>query len=172
MHHARRIAGIVLIVASGLQVGLASQSAAAQSADPTNTMVIVFKDGHRQTFNLADVAQVEFPGGAPNASATGMLPTRRQFIGRWEVGEGNGENFTITLREDGTASRSLGHDSGTWKYSNGAAEITWSDGWQDAIRKVGGWYKKYAYAEGKTFADSPDNVANARNLTRNASGVD
>ena len=26
--------------------------------------MIVFKDGHRQTFNLADVARIEFPGPA------------------------------------------------------------------------------------------------------------
>ena len=102
-------------------------------------------------------------------------PSRAHFLGKWEVGEGNGDNFYITLREDGSARRLMNgieHEDGTWKYVNGEAQITWNDGWHDAIRKDGAWYHKYAYSEGKTFHDQPDNVTNARNLTQNPTGVD
>jgi len=45
---------------------------------------------------------------------------------------------------------------------NGEAQITWDDGWQDAIRKVGSRYQKFAYKSGKSFTDVPDNVTSAR----------
>ncbi len=64
------------------------------------------------------------------------------------------------------------HEHGTWQYANGEAQVTWDDGWHDAIRRDGAWYHKYAYSEGKTFHDKPDNVTNARNLTQNPGGVD
>jgi hypothetical protein len=91
-------------------------------------------------------------------------PSRAHFLGKWEVGQGNGENFYITLNDDGTAQRTMNdleHERGTWVYAHGEAQVTWADGWQDCIRKVGSWYKKYAYHEGKTFTDEPDNVTNA-----------
>jgi hypothetical protein len=130
------------------------------------TIVIIFKDGHRQTFNLADIARVEFPGGAPesaSAAATNALPAH--FLGKWEVGDGNGGNFYITLQEKGSAMRSLGEVHGTWVYVDGEARITWDDGAEDAIRKVGDHYKKYAYTSGKFFSGDPANVTNARNTT-------
>jgi len=100
--------------------------------------VIIFKDGHRQSLNLGDVERLEFPGAIPAGLISVPGPSRGHFIGKWEVGQGNGDNFFITLREDGTALRSLGDARGTWQYVNGGAEVTWDDGAQDAIRKVGG----------------------------------
>ena len=41
----------------------------AASKSGTGTIVIVFKDGHRQSFNLAEIARVEFPGANETASA-------------------------------------------------------------------------------------------------------
>jgi len=149
---------------------------AAQSSGPrSNSLVIVFKDGHRQTLNLDAIDRLEFPGPVPAGLITSPGPSRAHFLGKWEVGEGNGENFFITLNDDGTAIRtmnSLDRERGNWEYVNGEAQITWNDGWQDCIRKVGSWYKKFAYHEGKTFHDDPDNVTNARNLTQNPKGVD
>jgi hypothetical protein len=75
--------------------------------------------------------------------------------------------FSITLREDGGAFRTLGEVHGTWVYSNGEALITWEDGAQDAIRRVGGRFQKFAYASGKSFTDQPDNVTSARNTMPN-----
>jgi hypothetical protein len=43
--------------------------------------------------------------------------------------------------------------------------VTWDDGVHDAIRKVGSSYQKFAYGEGKSFTDQPDNNTNARNTS-------
>ena len=91
------------------------------------------------------------------------ISPRGHFIGKWEVGDGNGGNFFITLNEGGDAKRTLGDVRGRWVFVNGEAQITWDDGAMDAIRKVGSSYQKFAYHEGKTFTDVPDNVTNARN---------
>ena len=37
-------------------------------------IVIVFKDGHRQSFNLADVARIEFPGRRRSVADAGPTP--------------------------------------------------------------------------------------------------
>ena len=58
--------------------------------------------------------------------------------------------------------RSIGDVHGHWAYVNGEARVTWDDGAQDAIRKVGSRYQKFAYHEGKSFTDPPDNVTAAR----------
>jgi hypothetical protein len=132
-------------------------------------IVIVFKDGHRQSFNLADIARVEFPGSGVAATDAGPTPAgappRGHFLGKWEVGDGNGSNFFITLNENGDAYRSLGNVHGKWAYVNGEARVTWNDGAQDVIRRVGGRDRKAAYSEGKSFTDEPDNVTDARNTS-------
>jgi hypothetical protein len=61
--------------------------------------------------------------------------------------------------------RSLHELHGRWVYVNGEARITWDDGAQDAIRKVGSGFQKYAYGAGKSFTDTPDNVTKAQNTT-------
>jgi hypothetical protein len=130
----------------------------------SGVLVIVFKDGHRQSFNLGDIERVEFPtGDSAGIGASG--PSRGHFIGKWEVGDGSGSNFYITLREDGDAMRSMGDVHGKWVYANGEAQVTWDDGPEDAIRRVGSQYQKFAYKAGKAFTDVPDNVTSARNTT-------
>jgi hypothetical protein len=133
--------------------------------DASGTIVIIFKDGHRQSFNLADIARVEFPGAPDATPATAELPPRGQFVGRWFVGDGNGSTFVITIDPSGDAQRSLNEVHGTWVYLNGEARITWDDGAQDAIRKVGSKFQKYAYRAGKSFTDVPDNVTTAENTS-------
>lgn len=137
-----------------------------------NSVVIVFKDGHRQTVNLADLDRIEFPGPVPAGLLSVPGPSRARFIGRWEVGDGNGENFIITLHDDGTAHRSLRETRGTWQYVNGEAQIRWDDGSNDCIRKVGAWYKKFWYKPEEAFSGTPENVTSARNLSANPRGVD
>jgi len=146
----------------------------AQTGPHSNSLVIVYRDGHRQTINLDAIERLEFPGAVPAGLINVPGPSRARFMGKWEVGQGNGENFDIVLHEDGTAVRILNgdHESGHWNYVNGEAQVTWNDGWHDCIRKVGSEFKKYAYSESKTFESDPDNVTNARNLTQNPSGVD
>ena len=165
MRKAILIAGL-----SGLLLFSASSSfaaGAASSKSGAGTIVIVFKDGHRQTFNLSDIERVEFPGGGSASADTQPYnpawPPRGRYFGKWEVGDGNGGRFFITLREDGTAHRTLRDRGGRWTYINGEAQITWDDGAQDAIRKVGSKFQKFAYAAGKSFTDTPDNVTDAHN---------
>jgi len=137
------------------------------SKSSPGTIVIIFKDGHRQSFNLADIARVEFPGANETASASvnPAWPARGRFVGKWAVGDGNGSTFIITLEEDGEAYRSLGDVHGKWAYVDGEARVTWDDGAQDAIRKAGSVFEKYAYKAGKLFTDTPDNVTSAQNTT-------
>jgi len=159
------VAGLALMLCLAVPGAFSSPPPASKGAP--GTIVIVFKDGRRQAFNLSDIARVEFPVAADAAAVTGpassLLP--RHFQGKWEVGDGNGNNFYITLEENGDAKRSLGDVHGRWVYVDGEARITWDDGAQDAIRKIGSRYQKRAFAAGKSFTDAPDNVAPARNTT-------
>ncbi|MGO9336220.1 MAG: hypothetical protein ACLPY1_01805 [Terracidiphilus sp.] len=137
----------------------------ATSKGTPGTIVIVFKDGHRQSFNLADIERVEFPTSDFVGSSGASGPSRGRFLGKWEVGDGTGNDFYITLQEDGNAMRSIGNVHGHWNYVDGEAQIIWDDGAEDAIRRIGSRYQKFAYNAGKSFTDTPENVTNARNLT-------
>jgi hypothetical protein len=120
-------------------------------------VVIVFKDGRQQTIPAPDIARIDFETATSSGS-------RNRFVGKWEVGRGNGSNFYITLNPDGEASKTIDSRHGTWIVVAGEARITWDDGWHDAIRKVGTKYEKFAYEPGKSFDDPPTNVTTARNL--------
>jgi hypothetical protein len=120
--------------------------------------VVVLKDGRRESFSAADLTSMEF-----NSSIGKVPPGRNHFVGKWEVGEGNGINFFITLEPDGSARKTIGSSHGTWSLIDGEARIAWDDGWHDAIRKIGSKHEKRAYAPGKSFSDEPSNVTDARN---------
>lgn len=137
-------------------------------AGGTGQIVVVFKDGHRQSFNMADIARIEFPGGGLVADAGPTppgAPPRGHFLGKWQVGDGMGNTFYITLNDDGTAWRSLRRVHGRWAYVNGEARVKWDDGAQDCIRRQDGQDKKFAYRAGKAFTDEPDNVTEAHNTS-------
>ena len=158
-------AGLVTLLCLAIPTTFAKPPAASKTGQ--GMIVIVFKDGHRQSFNLSDVARVEFPATpaeAADASASALAPPHH-FLGKWEVGDGNGNNFYITLQANGDAMRTLGNVHGKWAYVDGEARITWDDGAEDAIRKVGSRYQKFAYSSGKFFTGTPDNVTEAHNTT-------
>jgi hypothetical protein len=163
------VAVSALACALSLAVIPSHAHAAPASKSGQGTLVIVFKDGHRQSFNLSEIERVEFP--TPRASASAVapdgspLPSRTHFLGKWEVGDGMGGTFFITLEQNGDATRTLHRTHGKWVYVDGEARITWDDGWQDAIRKVGSKYQKFAYGSGKTFTDTPDNVSAAQSAS-------
>jgi hypothetical protein len=144
---------------------LSQVAAPAPPKTASGAIVIVFKDGHRQTFNLSDIDRLEFPGTSSDSADTfnSGIPGRGRFIGKWECGDGQGNNFYITLDEDGSAYRTIGAVHGHWEYVDGEARVTWDDGAHDAIRKAGSQYFKFAYGAGKSFTDDPDNIAHARN---------
>ena len=152
------------------------------SLDDHDPVVIVYKDGHRQTLSAGEIARIDLKAPATivykdghreklrgdvdriefSESGAGITtPSRSHFIGKWEVGEGNGGHFFITLNTDGSAKKSIGSPHGTWTLVDGEARITWDDGWHDAIRKRGSGHEKAAYEPGKTFEDVPSNVTAA-----------
>ena len=75
------------------------------------------------------------------------------------------DTFYITLEESGDARKSIGEAHGTWVYVNGEAQVSWDDGWHDAIRRVGDKYEKFAYEPGKSFTGKPENVTEAQNTS-------
>jgi len=157
------VTGLATMLCLAIPGGFAKTPLASKNGPAT--IVIVFKDGHRQSFNLSDIERVEFPGAeaAETAPGNSTSPSRGRFLGKWEVGDGRGNNFFITLDENGDAYRTLGNEHGKWVYVDGEARVTWDDGAQDAIRKVGSRYQKFAYGSGKSFNDTPDNVTSAHN---------
>ena len=160
-------------------------AAAPMFADDHNAVVIVFKDGHHQTLASGEIARIDLKAPAAivykngrrermtgeiqriefGAPTSASMPGRAHFIGKWEVGEGNGGHFFITLDENGTAKKSIGATRGTWTLVDGEARINWDDGWHDAIRKVGGGkHEKVAFEPGKSFDDQPSNIDYAKNM--------
>jgi hypothetical protein len=89
---------IFSIAIPALAIVFALPASQAQSGPAGNTLVLVFKDGHRQRVNLDLLERLEFPGPVPAGLLSTPGPSRARFLGKWEVGEGNGENFYITLR--------------------------------------------------------------------------
>ncbi len=158
----RKVISIVLFVVIISAVCLVAQ----QGQSGQGSMVIVFKDGHRQTVRMSDVSRIEFASSESPTKSTQSgsvnVPGRNHFFGKWEVGDGAGNKFLITLREDGTAQKSMGATHGTWTVVDGEARITWDDDWRDVIRKVGSKHEKLAYGPGKSFSDKPSNVTEAR----------
>jgi hypothetical protein len=129
-----------------------------------DAIVISFKDGHQQTFSLADVAKIEFktsPGEAKSASAD--TPDRHRFIGKWNVGDGRGGNFEFDLDASGEAHNNVsGGMHGTWAFTNGEAHIAWDNGWHDIIRRVGTKFRKFAFEPGRSLDATPSNEGDAK----------
>src|ERR1700683_1513641 len=117
------------------------------ASDDHGSIVIVFKDGHRQTLDVADIARIDFKAPAavvfkdghrpaiPAAdieriefenTASASWPSRHHFVGKWEVGDGNGSNFYITLGDDGEARKTRGssHGTGWWLMAKPASAGT------------------------------------------------
>lgn len=138
-----------------------------RAAEKSNgdAIVITFKDGHQQTYSLADVARIEFKTSAPAAtkSTSVDMPDRHRFIGKWNVGDGQGGWFEFHLEDSGEAHNNVsGGMHGTWTYVNGEARVSWDNGWHDIIRKVGMRYRKIAFAPGKGWDDTPSNEGDAK----------
>lgn len=166
----KRVAVAVLVTLL-VAVGVLYADAAPVPGDQSGTVVIVFKDGHQQSIPASSISAMEFKSVAgvvtPITVPALMVPGKGVFAGKWSVGQGNGnsDTFYITLEENGVARKSIGEGHGTWVYVNGEAQVSWDDGWHDAIRRVGDKYEKFAYGPGKSFTGTPDNVTEARNTS-------
>jgi len=150
-------ASVVIVYKDGHRQSFATAGIA--RIDLKAPSAIVFKDGHQEKVAGADIARIEFEPSEMSAAT----PSRAHFIGKWEVGDGNGHRFFITLEDEGSARKSIGAAHGTWTVVDGEARINWDDGWHDAIRKVGSKHEKFAYEPGKSYDDKPSNVTAARN---------
>jgi len=179
-------ARIVLIALLAIALGTITL-AQDRTPDDRKSVTIIFKDGRSQSVALDDISRIEFkptpavifkegrqhnlPSGEIsrvefNTSAKDSPFGRKHFVGKWEVGvDGSVADgyFMITLDENGQAHKTRGSSHGTWVFVDGEARISWEDGWHDIIRRVGEKYEKVAFEPGKTFSDSPSNVARARN---------
>jgi len=151
-------ASIVIVFKDGHRQSFASTEIA--TIDFKAPSMVVFKDGHKEKISSSDIARIEFE----NAPIANVAPGRGHFVGKWEVGQGSGGGkFFITLEANGDATKSIGANHGSWTLVDGEARITWDDGWHDMIRKVGTRHEKVAFEPGKSFDDAPSNVTAARN---------
>lgn len=94
-------------------------------------------------------------------------PTAKSdYAGTWKVSDTSGAPFQIVLTADGkaTADRSGEALTGTWKEDNGAAVITWSEGWTTKIAKEGDAYKKMAWDKGVSMDSPPTNTSSAEKV--------
>jgi hypothetical protein len=153
MRHIAKLGCLVGIMLLAVPYAVSAPAA----GEKAGSIVIYFKDGHQQSFRLADIARIEFTSPAES----NFRMERGHFVGKWKVGDGAGGTFLITLRRDGTATKTLGSSHGTWTVVNGEARITWDDGWRDVIRRNGNGFQKAAYAPGKSLSGDPSNVAEA-----------
>ena len=148
---------ILLVVGTLLLAERSAQAGQMSASDDQDKIVIIFKDGHQQSFRVAEVARIEFSQSVRSVSAVSSV----RFVGRWKVGDGAGGIFYITLQPEGKAEKTLGSRDGTWTVINGEARVSWQDGWHDVIRKVGNKYQKVAFSPGSSFDAEPSNVAQA-----------
>jgi hypothetical protein len=171
------------VVPAILLIAASTPKSDAAPIDDHDPVVIVFKDGHHQTLAAGEIARIDLKSPATvlykdghreklraeidriefSEFANVNSPGRSHYIGKWEVGQGNGSTFFITLEADGSARKSIGSPRGTWTLVDGEARIAWDDGWHDVIRKRGSKHEKVAFEPGKSFDDEPSNVAEARN---------
>jgi len=147
----------------------ASLKASAKTSEG-QTLVIVLKNGRQQSFAMAEVDRIEFQGSSSAAAvpeAFGDQPSRGYFLGKWRLGQGNGDTFDVTLDAKGRASKNIGSNShGSWTVVNGEARITWDEGSYDAIRKVGGRWQKFWYPDGN-FSGTAKNITAADHIESN-----
>jgi hypothetical protein len=179
MRSLTKLAGVPAILLLACTAAVAKPA-----ADDRGSLVIIFKDGHRQSLSMSEITRIDFKPPAAivyrdghheklsadvdriefGATDAAMMPTRAHFVGKWQVGEGDGNaTFYITLDADGTARKTLGPPHGTWTLVDGEARISWDDGWHDIICKVGTKHEKRAFEPNKSFDETPSNVTPARN---------
>jgi hypothetical protein len=108
------------------------------------------------TLILAAAFALTIAGCSPPAA-------KSDFAGTWKVSDTSGKPFEIVLADGGTASANRSGEalSGTWKEDNGAAVITWSEGWTTKIAKEGDAYKKMAWDKGVSMDKPPTNTSAA-----------
>jgi len=100
---------------------------------------------------------------ALSVAACSPPSAKSDFAGTWKVTDTSGAPFEIVLGDDGTATADRSGEAltGTWKEDNGAAVITWSEGWMTKIAKEGDGYQKMAWDKGVSMDSPPTNTSSA-----------
>jgi len=81
------------------------------------------------------------------------------WIGQWDVTDGDGSSFTITLNGNGSATSTWENgEEGTWTDGGDHAVVSWTNGWTDRLEAHDGGYRKVATAPG---GSEPDNTSGA-----------
>ena len=141
--------GVIRVIALSGILLLAFAGAAAKPipspADDRSSIVIVFKDGHRQSFAMAEIVRLDFKTPAVivykdghqekfspsdiariefgNPAASEMMPGRGHFVGKWEVGAGQWEHVLHHPRRRRRSQKDARRvawdlDLGRWRGSN------------------------------------------------------
>ena len=78
-----------------------------------------------------------------------------EFQGVWKITNERG-SMEMTLSADGSATSTRGQGvPGSWKEEDGAAVISWNDGWTSKISKDGDSYKNAAWAKDAPVSGPP-----------------
>lgn len=100
----RAIATFIVAVFLVLFLSLAPASQGRQpgrdfrSEEGRTTLVIIFKDGHQQSFSLAEIARIEFRGNAESNTPT-VRPVDSNWTGRFVGVDTSGYPIEISLTE-------------------------------------------------------------------------
>jgi hypothetical protein len=86
---------------------------------------------------------------APKEDTSGTESS--SFVGSYSTKDTQGNDMSVTLDEEGSATGTQGGDNltGSWKAEGDTATINWTDGWVTKITKDGDSYSKTAFKDGK-----------------------
>ncbi len=112
------------------------------------------------------------PGDDPDSGPTDKYAAEKvdldpfDYFGVWDVTDGAGKHFQITLDPKGAATSTYkGGEKGMWTIHGDKLQINWSNSWRDFIRAVSNdRYQKVAYAPGASLDGKPTNISRAERV--------
>ncbi|MEX1119580.1 MAG: hypothetical protein WEB60_12385 [Terrimicrobiaceae bacterium] len=134
------------------------------------TICVLFDDGWSDRFVMRDGVPFH-EGFAPGLSLaeppTNANPSERfggessTFVGVWRLNrEPDGSYLYLSLQANGAAYSTInGLTEGRWEFADGAAKVTWPDGWVDQLERSGGTWQKRSWVGGD--AGTPADLAQA-----------
>ncbi len=98
------------------------------------------------------------PGLSLADSPTNSAPAQRfdgdaaTFVGVWRLNrEPDGSYLYLSLQANGAAYSTInGITEGRWEFVEGAAKVTWPDGWVDQLERSGGTWQKRSWVGGES----------------------
>ena len=105
---------------------------------------------------VAILAAAFFAISVASCDAPSSDDSNSAFVGKYKTTDTQGQEMTITLDDDGSASGTRADESldGSWKQEGDTVVITWSDDWTTKIAKDGDKYMKTAYKDGNQDGDA------------------